>query len=246
MIFMSPETGSPPAPGKEFTAAGFWEGKILQWEAGRYGRVSGAQPLLERAANRLSASLRFRLFITGELLAPFVAGKSVLELGCGSGLLAPRIMAAGAASYLGVDFAAAAIGNARRLAAAAGLSGAARFQQGAADGPDIAASQIVFSLGLFDWLDDEEIARVFARHPKSDFLHAISEPRSLGRLAHRVYCRLAYGFRTKGYVPRYQGAERIAGIYRRYGAKPVYVYRHKKLGFGALVTTLPVTDARPL
>ncbi len=244
---MPRETPSPVAPAEEFTAADFWEKKILSWEAGRYGRVSGALPLLERAANRLSFSLRFRLFITGELLAPFVAGKTVLELGCGSGLLASRIMAAGAASYLGVDIAAAAIENARRRAAAAGLSGAVRFQQGAADGPGIAAAQIVFSLGLFDWLDDDEIAGIFARNPNSDFLHAISERRrSFGQLAHRAYCLLAYGFRTKGYVPRYLSVEQVAGIYRRYGGKPVYVYRHPKLSFGALVTTLPVTDARPV
>ncbi len=244
---MSHETKSPAAPGKEFTAAGFWERKILQWEEGRYGSVSGNQPLLEKAANRLSGSLRFRLFITGELLAPFVVGKTVLELGCGSGLLAARIMAAGAASYLGVDFAGAAIDNARQLAAASGLSGAVRFQQGAADGPGIEAADIVFSLGLFDWLGDEAITGIFARNPESDFLHAISEKRrSLSQLAHRAYCLLAYGFRTKGYVPRYLGVEHVAGIYRRYGGKPVYVYRHKKLRFGALVTTLPVADARPV
>ncbi len=244
---MPRETPSPAAPVEKFAAADFWEKKILSWEEGRYGGSSAAQPLLERAANRLSGSLRFRLFITGELLAPFVAGKTVLELGCGSGLLASRIMAAGAASYLGVDFAEAAIDNARRRAAAAGLSGAVRFQKGAADGPGIEAADIVVSLGLFDWLGDEEIARLFARNPNGDFLHAISEKRrSLSQLAHRAYCLLAYGFRTKGYVPRYLGVEQVAGIYRRYGGKPVYVYRHKKLGFGALVTTLPVADARPI
>jgi len=244
---MSPETPPPAAPAQEFTAADFWDGKILSWEAGRYGRFSGAQPLLERAANWLSGSLRFRLFITGELLAPFVAGKTVLELGCGSGLLAARIMKAGALSYRGVDIADAAIGNARRLAAAEGLSGAVRFQQGAADGPGIAAADIVFSLGLFDWLGDDEIAGIFARNPDGDFLHAISEKRrSFSQLAHRVYCRLAYGFRTRGYVPRYLSVEQVAAIYRRYGGKPVYVYRHPRLSFGALVTTLPVADARPV
>src|SRR2546430_945199 len=90
----------------------FWEDKILRWEADRYGR-SAHSSWLERVASRLSGSLRARLALAESLLRPHVAGRRVVELGCGSGLLAAPLVEAGAASYLGIDIARSAIASAR-------------------------------------------------------------------------------------------------------------------------------------
>ena len=91
----------------------FWEMRLLKWEQGRYGRPDRPVGPLEWIANRSSMSLRHRIAITPELLKPFLANKRVVELGCGSGILAGRLIAYGAASYLGIDIAEAAIRMAR-------------------------------------------------------------------------------------------------------------------------------------
>src|SRR5262245_63923064 len=58
----------------------FWEAKLLGWEQGRYGSPDRPPGFLEWIANRSSASLRFRVSITPELLQPFLSNKHVVEL----------------------------------------------------------------------------------------------------------------------------------------------------------------------
>ena len=88
----------------------FWERKIIDWEIGRYGlSEKNEQTFFEKIADKSSNSLRQRLQLASQYLAPFVDGKRVLEVGCGSGLLTPYLMDAGAKSYLGIDIASVAI-----------------------------------------------------------------------------------------------------------------------------------------
>ena len=88
----------------------FWERKIIDWEIGRYGlSEKSEQTFFEKIADKSSNSLRQRLQLASQYLAPFVDGKRVLEVGCGSGLLTPYLMNAGAKSYLGIDIAPVAI-----------------------------------------------------------------------------------------------------------------------------------------
>src|SRR5262249_53918579 len=55
----------------------------------------------------------FRVAITPELLRPYLANKRVVELGCGSGIMAGKLIEYGAASYLGIDIAKSAVETAR-------------------------------------------------------------------------------------------------------------------------------------
>ena len=65
----------------------FWERKIIDWEIGRYGlSEKNEQSFFEKIADKSSNSLRQRLQLASQYLAPFVDGKRVLEVGCGSGL----------------------------------------------------------------------------------------------------------------------------------------------------------------
>jgi SAM-dependent methyltransferase len=220
----------------------FWEDKLSSWEQGRYGRPERALGLLEWIANRSSMSLRHRLTITPELLKPFLAGKRVVELGCGSGLLAARFIEYGATSYLGIDIAESAIRNARQ--AHGGRDARIAFAvEGVADLQPLAADLVV-SLGLFDWLRDDEIANVFAKSGSADFLHAIAERRpGLQQWLHRAYVQLAYGYRTDSYRPRYLTCGHIEALAMAVVHRPVYIYRHWQLSFGALISSLPIGEA---
>src|SRR5262249_61536331 len=114
-----------------------------------------------------------------------------------------------------------------------------QFQVGnVADLPLLSADLIV-SLGLFDWLTDDEIAAVFRQSGKADFLHAIAEQRpGIQQWLHRSYVQLAYGYRTDRYRPRYFTCDHIKSLadIRR----PIHVYRSWRLSFGALISSLPI------
>ena len=85
-------------------AKDFWEKKIIGWEDGRYATTSKTRGI-EGLADRASSSLRFRLKAATHLLAAQVIGKNVVEIGCGSALLAEKLIDLGAKNYVGYDFA---------------------------------------------------------------------------------------------------------------------------------------------
>lgn len=219
----------------------FWEKKILTWERGRYDAPREGATLLESVANRSSGSLRFRLDITRQLLAPYVAGKHVVEVGCGSGLLAMDILDKGAASYTGYDIAEIAVTEARRRVEGTKSGQRARFEVCSVMELPKLEADIVFSLGLLDWLTDEELDALFKATGSSDYLHAISEKgRSLAQWLHRAYVHLSYGRRTGSYVPRYYSVAWLEPLIQRHNPADVNVFRHPSLSFGALVSSLPI------
>jgi SAM-dependent methyltransferase len=216
----------------------FWETKLLGWEQGRYGRPDRPLGFLEWIANRSSASLRFRVTIVPELLKAFLLNKKVVELGCGSGLIADKFLDYGAASYLGIDIAESAIEKARTRH---GNDARIQFQVGSVAELPLLSADLVVSLGLFDWLTDEEIAKVFRQSGNADFLHAIAERRpGIQQWLHRSYVQLAYGYRTAQYRPRYLTCEHIRSLSAAGARRPLYVYRHWRLSFGALLSSLRI------
>jgi SAM-dependent methyltransferase len=224
----------------------FWEKKILTWEQDRYedGKTSS---VLEFFAHRASYSLLRRAELAKEILGAHVRGMNVLELGCGSGKLSEDLIRAGAKSYTGIDIAGPAIENAKQIAAEKGISDVVKFEESDLQSLGDYDVDIVFSLGLTDWLTDDEIRLLFSRFKGAAFLHSISEKRpSLAQTLHRFYCYVAYGYKTKGYVPRYFLASQIANAARQFGADKVYLLRDARMKFGTFVTTFPVAGSVPI
>ena len=218
----------------------FWEHKILHWERGRYEEKTSPS-FLERIADRSSSSLRFRIEAVGKGLAPFVKGKKVVELGCGTGILAGKIVAAGADAYVGYDIAEAAITEARQRAEQLRISDKASFSVGSIDELDDLQADIVFSLGLLDWLNDNELEALFKISGSTDYLHAIAEKRfSLSQFFHRLYVHVSYGHRTGAYIPRYYAVGDLEEIIKHHNVKAVRVLRDPRLSFGAFLTNLPI------
>ncbi len=218
----------------------FWENKILTWETGRYEDTRSAGSVLESIANRASDSLRNRIQLAGDALAPVVAGKRVAEIGCGSALLAERLIDAGAVHYDGYDIAEAAIANARTQNATLIDAGKASFFVQSIDDMPRLNADIVFSLGLLDWLRDDEIATLFEKTGGAEYLHAIAERRfSLQRILHRAYVFVSYGHKTGGYVPRYFTPQEIKTLADRSAPRDAYVFRTPLLSFGAFVSSFP-------
>lgn len=221
----------------------FWEQKILTWEEGRYEPRKARGGILERIADASSRSLRFRIKVGVELIEPYIKGRSVLEIGCGSGLIAQRFIDLGATSYVGIDIAESAIAIANKRKAEQGWSDRITFKVDTVRDMPRVEQDVVFSLGVLDWLTDAELATMFEKQGKADFLHAIAEKRnSLSQFAHRAYVHVSYGHKTGAYVPRYFPASFIAGLAARHRSGPFYAYRDPRLSFGALISSFPIGD----
>ena len=226
----------------KINAKDFWEKKIIGWEDGRYHNIE-ATDAVEGLADKASNSLRFRMKTALRLLAPHVAGKTVVEIGCGSALLAEELIALGAKSYLGYDFAEVALRRGSQRLEMAGVSDRARLEVADVTALKTIEADLVFSLGLFDWLSLDDIEHIFECSQGVIFLHAIAEKRfSIQQLVHRLYVQFAYGYKSGRYRPRYFSIDEIAGIARRHGVDQIYAFRNRKLSFGALLTSFPVSD----
>ena len=220
----------------------FWENKILGWESGRYDNRPKASSFLEKIANRSSNSLRFRMDVAGQLLKRHVTAKHVVEVGCGSALLAEKIIAMGAASYTGYDFAESAISQAQKRVTESGFSERIRLMVKSVDQLANLQADIVFSLGLLDWLNDEELKNLFRSSGAADYLHAIAEKRlGLSQFFHRIYIHLAYGYRTIYYIPRYYDVSQLKDLINQFKTNELHVYRNHKLSFAALISSLPIS-----
>ena len=93
-----------------------------------------------------------------------MAGKKIVEIGCGSGFLTPDLISGGAESYIGYDIAASALVRAKDIADEAGILGEVEYVHSSLENINHIDADIVFSLGLLDWLNDGN-SKSFSRSP---------------------------------------------------------------------------------
>ena len=220
----------------------FWDDLILDWEGGRYdGHRKLSVGPGELLAGVLSAPTRNRQNLSVELLAPFIAGCSVLELGCGTGRLAHRLIAAGATRYLGVDHSSVAITHARLRYVKALEKQRIEFEVRPAASVSTAGFDIVVSLGVLDWLSDEELSQLFQNHESRHFFHSFSERRnSILQLCHRFSRSIDTVLRRDAVRPRYMTTDHVIALMPPSNYRQIVVYRDDRLRFAAFLSSLPL------
>jgi 2-polyprenyl-3-methyl-5-hydroxy-6-metoxy-1,4-benzoquinol methylase len=215
----------------------FWNKKILQWEQARYRRQARGQTVLERLVRGGGGSIRNRLVTAGNLLRPHIRGRTLLDVGCGSGLLFQQLSGCGASRFIGVDLAQSAISNAQQLARR--LPEPTTFLVGNATQMELPRFDVIVGLGILDWLSGRELDSLFGKISGNRFLFSISETRvSVAQLLHRLYVYVSYGWKNSSYVPRYESVKKILSLLARHGFEQVDVFRHKSLSFGVLLHNL--------
>lgn len=141
----------------------YWERKILSWESSRYGGAAWLKPG--------SWTLRRRLSAAAEMLKKVLPHQgALLDLGCGSGLLAERLRGV-YSTYHGIDFAANAIEEARARRSYPGVT----FEQCDVSQCLLPAADVTVFLGLVDWLEPEELPALFARISSPKILFSFTE-----------------------------------------------------------------------
>tara|TARA_B100000902_G_scaffold79305_1_gene83976 strand:+ start:3589 stop:4248 length:660 start_codon:yes stop_codon:yes gene_type:complete len=211
----------------------FWSDKILGWEKNRYNIKNET---IEK--KKFNNSVNERLIVAKKLLSSLVFNKKILEIGCGSGLLAEELVNAGAKSYLGYDFAESAIKKAKERCQ---KEKKIKFKLGAVD--EIKTNEeydIIFSLGLVDWLDDKEIRKLVELSKDKIWLHSFSEKRqSLIQLIHKIYVTFLYGYKNGMYIPRYDTKDDIKKYFQN---NDIYFFQSKKLSFGVIASSFKLDN----
>ena len=219
----------------------FWEDKIIGWEDLRYNKKDKNLNLFEKTVDKTNNTLIFRLNFIFKILQPLIRNKSIIELGCGSGFLANKFIENGAKSYTGYDISEKAIIRAKEFIKKTPSKNNINFYVKPIMELKKLDADYVFSLGLTDWLTDEEIDHMFKISSQSENLHSISEKRfSISRLLHQLYVYISYGYKSKGYVPRYFDSNKIAQKMSLHTKKKTYFFRNKKLSFGMFISTIPI------
>jgi SAM-dependent methyltransferase len=181
----------------------YWDKKILEWESTIYGAsAERAQPsLLERLAAPFRKTLRRRLDAAEALVKEHVANKTLVDLGCGSGIFLSRLLKYSPKRLIGVDIAPAAIARAQAGAVEMGLDSSKlaffcrdlRTERDLFERSDFQDVDIVTGIGFLDYLNHEEFGAIFEAIRGKAFLfaRAAESVRSPRELLRQIYLKVA-------------------------------------------------------
>lgn len=220
----------------KFEPSEFWDKKILQWEADKYALRTSL--LINFDVN---SSLKARMELARSILKNVAPGRTILELGCGSGLLAENCISYGAKKYVGIDISNAAIQSAKiKLQNSAAFSKIEFIRGSTSEIPQMQAD-ICFSLGLLDWLSLDEIEQLRKNVQCDFYFHTFSEKKkfSMQQIIHKLYVFLKYGHKNLAYVPRYHSADEIKASLKSDNSPTPRLLRRRELSFGCVAYHLP-------
>ena len=155
----------------------YWKNHIMAWEAGAYYKdASGTAPFWERLSSvfrgdgmyvRMEAALR--------LIEPYVKGMNVLDIGCGSGRFAFKLIEAGAEHVTGIDISPVAIEAANQRRTQSLYADRLEFKVADLSQPGIELPKVdlITALGVIEYFDapalDSLLSKFKARYFLLDF-----------------------------------------------------------------------------
>ena len=207
----------------------YWDNKIIEWEDSLEN--SKKVSFIESLASKFRKPLKVRRAMCFELLRKIGAGKTILELGCGSGYFAIKLVQEIKPKKItGIDISHNAIQRANQLKKELKLLTKVEFIEGDTMLQKLPKADITFGLGFLDYLTADEI-RALMRNLKSKYIiFTFSEKKaSPMRCLHILY--LASQNCPKHYY--YTKEEMASFVKERY--KNVKIISGRKLMFGCIV-----------
>jgi len=214
----------------------YWNNKIIEWE----DSMGNGQNLsfVERFASYFREPVKNRSRICMDTLRPFIEGKTILELGCGSGFFSLALYKnSGVKNVIGFDISEKAINRAKKLCQEQGLTQYCEFHQAEAVSATLPKADIVIGLGFLDYLAAEDITTLFGKLKMNHFLFTFSEKvPSLFRYLHILYL-LSQRCPKHFYYAKTDIRRFIGNAYTG-----VQFINDRRLSFAALVHNLPVAS----
>lgn len=203
----------------------YWDEKILKWEHSRYSPGKKLNPASWGVRSRMHTAVS----AIHELLT--AQGRlSVLDLGCGSGVICESFRSAAEINYTGFDWSQEAIS----LASGRGLNENFSFKKVNVNQCNtLPHSDLTIMLGFSDWVSAEQLSAILEKIPSKDLLLSYTQKKnSLVPGAYRLY-RL---FRDpKAYTGRTYSSGEISEILKCTGWQVHRDISQKKMRPGKLL-----------
>jgi SAM-dependent methyltransferase len=168
----------------------YWDKKIIEWEDSMRGGADIS--LIEKLAAYFRKHLFYRSALAMDMLIPLVKGKTVLDLGCGSGFFSFELYDRAKPRHMtGIDISPQAVRRAQAIAKEKGWSDGFLFREGDAASLSLPKTDFTIGLGFLDYLNLEEIHSLFERLASPYFLFSFAERKIvLFRYMHILYMLL--------------------------------------------------------
>ncbi len=214
------------------TITDYWRDAAFEWDESSYARRLRGLPLVERLATLQRAHIRERGVTAERRLAPWIEGKTFLEIGMGGGELLVRLLELGAAAGTGIDVSPQVVELACARARDAGVGDRATVVAGTIDSLDGPTEpDLLVGLGIIEYLHPAELTALLDRvRPKDIFLSFDEKQWTLKKALHAAYRQA----KRLPYYKKYREAE-IEEILGSCGYSNVRVFRE---GANSFVTTL--------
>ena len=130
----------------------------FEWDAANFAAIYEADSLPLRLFNRVFRKAIFVRYDTAMKYAGDVAGKTILDIGCGSGVYSVELAKRGARRVVGIDFSAPMLEIARSNARTAKVEDQTEFVQADFSKHDFGDERfdVSMAMGVFDYLEDPE------------------------------------------------------------------------------------------
>jgi 2-polyprenyl-3-methyl-5-hydroxy-6-metoxy-1,4-benzoquinol methylase len=128
----------------------------FEWDAAGFAAIYRSDSLAWRWINRVLRKAIFARYEIAMAESGDVAGKSILDIGCGSGVYSIELARRGARRVLGLDFSEPMLEIARRAAREAGVEGAIEFRRAEFLAHDLGGEtfDVSIAMGVFDYLEE--------------------------------------------------------------------------------------------
>lgn len=221
----------------------YWDEKIDWWADSSYEEKP--RGVVDRFMAKLRRSVHARAVIALELLKDELPGKTVLDIGCGSGHFIEGCIKAGAARGIGIDISPQAIELAKQQAEEHGIADKVEFLVGRAGQKEFPDSDIVTGFGLIDWLERDECMELLRAIQGRKFVFSYSEmDGSFDEWVHYFYLIQRLRWFGGGVRAYHHPRQTILNRLYKAGFRDVEVVVRREMRFGRLVHNLNAKEFR--